>query len=93
MAVRQVPDVAAYLAVLRRDPAEVRSLYDDLIIKVTSFFRGEASFAALGRVAFPDLPAQKPPGAPIRAWVVGCATGEDVYSPCGQPPPGPLWQV
>ena len=44
MAVREVTDVAAYLEVLRRNPAEVQALYDDLLIKVTSFFRDEGSF-------------------------------------------------
>jgi two-component system CheB/CheR fusion protein len=80
MAVRKVKDVASYLEVLGRDPAEVRSLYDDLLIKVTSFFRDEAGFDELKAIAFPEILRHKPKGAPIRAWVVGCATGEEVYS-------------
>jgi two-component system, chemotaxis family, CheB/CheR fusion protein len=80
MAVRKVQDVTAYLEVLSRDPDEVRDLYDDLLIKVTSFFRDEESFAELKAVAFPEILRHKAPGAPIRAWVVGCATGEEVYS-------------
>ena len=80
MAVRQVRDVAAYLALLGREPAEIRSLYDDLLIKVTSFFRDEGTFEELKRVAFPEILKHKALGAPIRAWVVGCATGEEVYS-------------
>jgi two-component system CheB/CheR fusion protein len=77
MAVRKVQDVASYLEVLRHDPAEVRSLYDDLLIKVTSFFRDEGSFDELKAIAFPEILRHKPPGATIRAWVVGCATGEE----------------
>jgi two-component system CheB/CheR fusion protein len=80
MAVRQAKDVASYLEVLSREPAEVQALYDDLLIKVTSFFREEGSFDELRRVAFPAILKHKAPGAPIRAWVVGCATGEEVYS-------------
>ena len=80
MAVRKVQDVPAYLEILSHDPDEVRDLYDDLLIKVTSFFRDEESFAELKAVAFPEVLRQKAPGAPIRAWVVGCATGEEVYS-------------
>jgi two-component system, chemotaxis family, CheB/CheR fusion protein len=80
MAVRKVHDVASYLEVLKHDPAEVRSLYDDLLIRVTSFFRDEGSFDELKAIAFPEILKQKAPGAPIRAWVVGCATGEEVYS-------------
>ena len=44
------------------DPAEVRSLYDDLLIKVTSFFRDEASFDELKAVAFPEILQAEGPG-------------------------------
>jgi two-component system CheB/CheR fusion protein len=80
MALRKAKDVASYLEVLKREPAEVGSLYDDLLIRVTSFFRDEASFEDLKAIAFPEILRNKPSGAPIRAWVVGCATGEEVYS-------------
>ena len=80
MAVRKAPDVASYVEMLRRDPAEVRSLYEDLLIKFTSFFREEESFDEMKAIAFPEILRHKPPDAPIRAWVVGCATGEEVYS-------------
>ncbi|HET9553434.1 MAG TPA: chemotaxis protein CheB [Anaeromyxobacteraceae bacterium] len=80
MAVRQAQDAAAYLALLRQDPAEVAALHEDLLIKVTSFFRDEPFFDELRTVALPDILKHKSPGAPIRAWVVGCATGEEVYS-------------
>ncbi len=80
MAVRKAADVASYLALLTTEPQEVRLLYGDLLIKVTSFFRDEGSFAELKAVAFPEILKHKAPGAPVRAWVVGCATGEEVYS-------------
>jgi two-component system CheB/CheR fusion protein len=80
MVVRKASDVASYLALLSTDAKEVRLLYEDLLIKVTSFFRDEASFDALRAVAFPEILRHKAPGAPIRAWVVGCASGEEVYS-------------
>jgi two-component system CheB/CheR fusion protein len=80
MALRRVQDIPSYLEVLRNDPVEVQSLYDDLLIKVTSFFRDEGSFDELKTAAFPEILRHKAPGAAIRAWVVGCATGEEVYS-------------
>jgi two-component system CheB/CheR fusion protein len=80
MAVRKVKNVTAYLQVLRREPAEAQALYDDLLVRVPSFFQDEESFDALGTVALPDILRHKPPGAPVRAWVLGCATGEEVYS-------------
>ncbi len=80
MALRKVQDLPTYLGVLRRDPVEVRSLFEDLLIKVTSFFRDPVSFDDLKAVAFPAILAGKPAGAPLRAWVIGCASGEEVYS-------------
>ena len=55
MAVRQVRDVTSYLELLSREPAEVQALYDDLLIKVTSFFREEGSFDELRQIAFPEI--------------------------------------
>jgi len=80
MAVRNAADLASYLEALRRDPAEVQALFDDLLVNVTSFFGDEGAFDELRAVAFPAILRHKPPGAPVRAWVVGCATGEEVYS-------------
>lgn len=80
MVVRKAKDLSSYLELLRQDPGEVRLLHDDLLIKVTSFFRDENGFDELKRVAFPGILKCKAPGTPIRAWVVGCATGEEVYS-------------
>ena len=80
MVVRKAASVGAYLELLRREPGEVQCLYDDLLIKVTSFFRDEHSFEELKAVAFPEILKHKAPGLPVRAWVVGCATGEEVYS-------------
>jgi two-component system CheB/CheR fusion protein len=80
MALRKVQDLPTYLGVLRQDPVEVRTLFEDLLIKVTSFFRDPESFDDLKSIAFPAILANKPAGAPIRAWVIGCASGEEVYS-------------
>jgi two-component system, chemotaxis family, CheB/CheR fusion protein len=80
MAVCRARDLAAYLELLRHDPAEIRALHEDLLIKVTSFFRDPEAFEALGALALPEILKHKAAGQPVRAWVVGCATGEEVYS-------------
>ena len=80
MALRRVPDEPAYLALLQGDPAEARALYEDILIHVTSFFRDPTLFDALESQILPAILKQKAEGAPLRIWVAGCSTGEEVYS-------------
>jgi two-component system CheB/CheR fusion protein len=80
MAVHKAQSVATYLRLLEEHPDEVRSLYDDLLIQVTSFFRDGETFEELKATALVEVLKQKVVGAPIRAWVVGCSTGEEAYS-------------
>ena len=79
MAVRQVSSLAKYEDLLRRDPQEVKLLTRDILIGVTRFFRDPDAFRALEQqVVIPLLESQ--PDRPLRLWVVGCSTGEEVYS-------------
>ena len=80
MALRRVPDEPAYLALVQGDPAEARALYEDILIHVTSFFRDPTLFDALEAHILPAILKQKAEGAPLRIWVAGCSTGEEVYS-------------
>src|SRR4029079_224386 len=80
MALRRAPDERASLALMQGDPAEARALYENMLIHVTSFFRDPAVFAALESTIVPAVLKEKPEGAPIRIWVAGCSTGEEVYS-------------
>src|SRR6185295_15352434 len=68
------------LALLHREPEEVRALYEDVLIHVTSFFRDREVFQALESEVLPAILKDKPEGAPVRVWVAGCSTGEEVYS-------------
>ncbi len=69
-----------YVGLLQRDTEEVNALFDDLLIKVTGFFRDTAVFDALKQTAFPSLLKDRAQGEPLRVWVPGCSTGEEVYS-------------
>jgi two-component system CheB/CheR fusion protein len=80
MALRGLQTPEEYLALLRADAAEVQNLYQDFLIRVTQFFRDPEAFEALREKVFPALVADRPAGQPIRVWVAGCATGEEVYS-------------
>jgi two-component system, chemotaxis family, CheB/CheR fusion protein len=68
-----------YATYLQGHGAEVQALYEDILINVTSFFRDSIAFATLASKVFPAI-ANRTPDAPIRIWVVGCSTGEEVYS-------------
>ena len=80
MAVRGLDSVATYLALLKREPAEVRALYEDILIHVTSLFRDPEMFQLLRAHVFPEILTGKAEDTPVRLWVPGCSTGEEVYS-------------
>ena len=73
-------DAAGYLALLRENDAECDRLAEAMLINVTSFFRDPKVFQLLGGTVIPDLVRAHDPEVPLRAWCVGCSTGEEAYS-------------
>src|SRR5216683_1715952 len=80
MALHKVEKLKGYVQFLRHHPAEVEALYEDILIKVTSFFRDPDAFEALKTEVFPSILKHRTPEEPIRVWVPGCSTGEETYS-------------
>lgn len=80
MLLQRLENLQQYIKYLESNPAEVDALYDDLLINVTTFFRDPEAFAALKESAFPLIMTADRGDAPIRIWVTGCSTGEEVYS-------------
>ncbi|REJ76684.1 MAG: response regulator [Acidobacteria bacterium] len=80
MALLELADHGQYLDVLRRDVGERRALAQDLLIGVTRFFRDRHCFEHFDTQVLPELVETLAPGDEIRAWVAGCATGEEAYS-------------
>src|SRR5216684_4999614 len=80
MALRNVGELKEYVQFLRHHPAEVEALYEDMLIKVTSFFRDPDAFEALKTEVLPTIVKRRSPAEPIRIWVPGCSTGEETYS-------------
>jgi len=72
--------VSGYADSLEKDDAAVETLYQDLLIGVTSFFREPARFEALKNVVFPAIVEKRGSADTLRIWVAGCSTGEEVYS-------------
>ncbi len=73
-------DLENYLEFVRKAPSELDALFNDLLINVTDFFRDPDVFAALKERAFPALLKDRKVATPIRVWIPGCSTGEEVYS-------------
>ncbi|WP_437280745.1 CheR family methyltransferase [Sorangium sp. So ce375] len=80
MTLHRLATLQDYLDHVKAHPGEIEDLYQDLLIKVTTFFRDPGAFAALKTHVFPVLMHNRPQDSPVRIWVPGCSTGEEVYS-------------
>jgi two-component system CheB/CheR fusion protein len=80
MMLQKIEGIERYAAYLRENPSEIETLYQDLLINVTSFFREPAAFDALKRSVFPHIAKKVSGDIPVRIWVPGCSTGEEAYS-------------
>ena len=80
MVLRGVHDEVRYLRLLEKESMEVDALFRDALIHVTSFFRDPPVFETLQERVLPVIVKNKRLGEPIRFWVPGCSTGEEVYS-------------
>lgn len=80
MAKRKIRVMADYVAYAEKHPAELRSLRRDVEAEAARFFRDRTLYRALERSVFPKLLGTRAAAGALRAWVPGCATGEDAYS-------------
>jgi len=71
--------LAGYAEFLRGNAKELDTLFSDVLISVTSFFRNPDAFEVLQREVLPKLLAQRG-DEPLRVWVLGCSTGQEAYS-------------
>ena len=80
MAMHNLETLREYATFLEATPSEAEALCRDLLIRVTEFFRDPDTFDALAKSVFPRLLAARSSKTPLRIWVPGCASGEEVYS-------------
>lgn len=80
MLVNKIDRLKDYVRYLNSHPAEVDALFQDILINVTSFFRDPEAFEALKKTVYPLILQDRNSDRPIRIWVPGCSTGEEVYS-------------
>ncbi|HEY8186712.1 MAG TPA: chemotaxis protein CheB [Pyrinomonadaceae bacterium] len=80
MVVAKIKKLSGYANYLRQNASELEALYQDLLITVTSFFRNPETFDALKQKIFPQIMSDRSPDEAMRAWVIGCSTGQEAYS-------------
>lgn len=80
MAIHSLNALADYADFLKSNPQEIDLLFKELLIGVTSFFREPAVWQHLSDVILPELLQQRIESKTIRAWCIGCSTGEEACS-------------
>ncbi len=79
MNVHQINNPNQYVRYLQENPHEIDVLFKELLISVTNFFRDAEAWSALG-AHLKKLLRSRPDNYTVRAWVPGCATGEEAFS-------------
>lgn len=79
MNVQQIKKPNQYVRYLQENPHEIDILFKELFITVTNFFRDLDAWDALTR-QLEKLAKERPENYALRAWVPGCATGEEAFS-------------
>jgi two-component system, chemotaxis family, CheB/CheR fusion protein len=80
MGVHQIDKIATYVRFLQENPQEVGLLFKELLIGVTGFFRDPPAWEKLKKDVLPAILKDRGCNLALRAWVIGCATGEEAYS-------------
>src|SRR5215469_8661741 len=80
MVVHKMEKMEEYVKYVQANPAEIKALYQDMLINVTSFFRNPRVFEALKSLVFSAILTNHAPEASLRLWTPGCASGEETYS-------------
>ncbi len=73
-------DLSEYVAYLVEHPEELERLAREVLIGVSSFFRDPDTFALLEESELPRLIRASDFDGTLRAWSVGCSTGQEPYS-------------
>ncbi|MBE0489316.1 MAG: PAS domain-containing protein [Halomonas sp.] len=80
MAIHEITTLTLYADFLEHNPQEIDLLFKEVLIGVTSFFRDAQVWEHLANITLPELLARQGNEHHLRAWVVGCSTGEEAYT-------------
>jgi chemotaxis protein methyltransferase WspC len=78
LAATGIVDPDAYIDLLRRSPAELQALVEEVVVHESWFLRHPQAFAVLGRAAREFLVSRRK--TPFRVLSIPCAGGEEPYS-------------
>jgi two-component system CheB/CheR fusion protein len=79
MTINHINELRDYVKFLESYPRELSTLYRELLIGVTSFFRDPQAFDHLAGEYLPAL-LDRLETPLVRFWVAGCSTGEEAYT-------------
>jgi len=79
MTVNQIDQLGDYVRYLQKYPVEVITLYKELLIGVTSFFRNPDAMDVFMKKGLTELIHQAN-NRELRFWVTACSTGEEAYT-------------
>ncbi len=80
MALLQIKSFDSYALKLGNTAQEVTTLFKELLIGVTQFFRDKDAFDKFELSVVPKLFEEDVADSTLRVWVAGCSTGEEAYS-------------
>src|SRR5262252_8574948 len=80
MLVHKLDRIEDYVRYLQSNTAEIKALYQDMLINVTSFFRNPSVFDALKSTVFPSIMKHRTQDKVLRVWTPASASGEETYS-------------
>lgn len=80
MQVLRLIQVSDYVDFLQHHENEVRSLFRELLIGVTAFFRDPDAFESLKQIVLPKLFESRGSDDCVRIWVAGCSSGQEAYT-------------
>jgi two-component system CheB/CheR fusion protein len=80
MALHKIESVQRYARYLKENRGELESLFQDMLINVTAFFREPATFEQIKNKVFPAAFKNRAANDVFRMWIPGCSTGEEAYS-------------
>ncbi len=74
-----IDGVEKYIEFIHNNPKELDTLFNNILIGVTTFFRDPDAFKDLEKQII-RIFASKVKGDTVRIWIPGCATGEEAYT-------------